>query len=274
MTYSEFIVPISGAANDNIIIERAAKLFSKFKVPTTLVFLEPDPNTVLGWSSDGMVAGYSASLIDAMQSSQDQLWANVSDLAKQNDFFALERLKGLGESKLSERAVLSDLMLVSAECANGEGVVSGDFESALMGEKIPALVLHDSASFEMKNCVVAWNGSPQAARALRAAVPFLQSAKKVTIIHIESANEEQTKISSPELAQKYLVRNSVDAIIETHKKSEKSVGADLINHANRLGADLIVAGAYGHSRAREFIFGGATKCFLKSQRGINLLISH
>ena len=274
MTYSEFIVPISGAANDNIIIERAAKLVAKFKVPTTLLFLEADPNTVLGWSSDGMVAGYSATLVEAMQTSQDQLWQSVLEQSKKHDAFALERFKGLGEGILSERAVIGDLLIVSNECARGDGVISSDFETALMSERLPALVLHDCASFDFKNCVIAWNGSPQVARALKAAVPFLQSAKKVTIIHIESPNEEQTKISNPEFAQKFLVRNGVDAVIENHKKSEKSVGADLINHANRLGADLIVAGAYGHSRAREFIFGGATKCFLKSQNGINLLISH
>ncbi len=274
MTFSEFIVPISGASNDNIIIERAAKLFGRFKVPTTLLFLEPDPNTVLGWSSDGMVAGYSATLVDAMQNSQNQLWQSVLDWSKQYDFFAIERIKGLGEGKLSERAIIGDLMLVSNELARGEGVVSGDFETALMGENIPALVLHDCASFEMKNCMVAWNGSPQAARALKAAVPFLKGAKKVTIIHIENGSLEQNAISDPEFAQKFLAQNHVDAKIEIHKKSEKSVGADLINHANRLGVDLIVAGAYGHSRAREFIFGGATKCLLKSQTGINLLISH
>lgn len=274
MTYNEFIVPISGGANDNLIIARAAKLFSKAKVPTSLLFLETDPNTVLGWSSDGMVAGFSASLVDAMQNSQNQLWESVVEWSKPYDFFTLERLKGLGEGKLSERAVLSDLMIVSAESARGEGPLAGDFEIALMSERIPALVLHENDSFEFKNCMVAWNGSAQCVRALKAAIPFLQSAKKVTIVQIECVSEEKNAISDLKYAQKILAVNGVDAQYETHEKTQKSIGADLINHANRLGVDLLIAGAYGHSRAREFIFGGATKCFLKSQNGINLLISH
>lgn len=275
MTYGEFLIPLSGGKDDAPILARAARLFAAHKVPTTLLYLEADPNDVMGWAADGMVVGLSSSLVENLKKSQQEVWKNVAAEAAKLPDFALERVVGLGEVTLSERASLADLIVVSSECARGGTLATNAFEAALMHERVPALILHEAEKYDFDHCVIAWNGSTQAARAMKAAMPFLCKAKKVTIIQIENGNDAAANvIFDPEKPEKLLCSHNIHAQIKFYPKISKNIGNDIMSYVKELRGDLLIAGAYGHSRAREFVFGGATKTFLHTENNLNLLISH
>ena len=108
--------------------------------------------------------------------------------------------------------------------------------------------------------VIAWNGSFEAANALRAAMPLLKNASAVHIVTID----EDKEFDFPPLgASEYLSRQDVRAELIRESKGTRSVEDRLVATATSLGASYLVMGAYGHRRAREYLFGGVTRNLLK-----------
>lgn len=275
MAYGEIIVPISGGNEDGSILGRAKALFAKYKIPTTLLYIEPDPNDMMYWPADGTVSVMGATLVETIKQTSAELWDKIVAEAAQLPEFSLERVIGPCEILLEERANLADLMVISDVCAQGKTSMSPAFEQALMHGRIPALILHEDDDFSLDNVTIAWDGSPQAARAVKAAMPFIEKAKSVNIVQISEVKETQgTIIREPNLLAAKLEKFGVKPTIVMKECIDKNIGASIVDCVMEMKSDLLVAGAYGHSRAREFVFGGATKSFLKSSGGPHLLISH
>lgn len=117
--------------------------------------------------------------------------------------------------------------------------------------------------------VIAWNGSYEAANAVRAAVPLLKMASRVTVVQF--SEERQRRFPSTLLVE-YLSRHGIHAELESRTTSG-DIESALVSYAERHGASLIVMGGYGHSRAGEFLFGGVTRALIK-ECPIALLMSH
>ena len=133
-------------------------------------------------------------------------------------------------------------------------------ESALFESGQPVLVAPPRAPKSLgENVVISWNCSTEQARATAAALPVLRSAKTVTIITIEGLT-----VPGPPGVQcrDWLAANGITAREVSMGKGGKKPGEVLIVEAQKLGADLIVKGAYTQSRLRQMIFGGATSHLL------------
>jgi nucleotide-binding universal stress UspA family protein len=107
--------------------------------------------------------------------------------------------------------------------------------------------------------VVAWNGSTETARTIALAMPFLAKAEAVVVLSVEEG-----MVPGPaggEIAQG-LMRNGIAAKTQQIRAGDRSVGAAILDQCNELGADLLLKGAYTHSRLRQMIFGGATSHIL------------
>lgn len=120
---------------------------------------------------------------------------------------------------------------------------------------------------------VAWDGSRPAARAVGDAMPFLRRASHVRIF---SATDDKPMVSAArgrEIAQQ-LSSEGVDAIYEEVKKTDRhTIGTFIENYVADHNTDLLVMGAYGHSRLREFVLGGATRSILMNPPGW-IMLSH
>jgi nucleotide-binding universal stress UspA family protein len=116
--------------------------------------------------------------------------------------------------------------------------------------------------------LVAWNASPEAAVALRWATPLLQMASSV---HIAIASDRLTPYPY-DGAARYLARHGIEAEI-LQRPVEDGIGTTIVGAARELGAGLVVMGAYGHSRLREFILGGTTRELLQDAP-LPLLLAH
>jgi nucleotide-binding universal stress UspA family protein len=103
---------------------------------------------------------------------------------------------------------------------------------------------------------VAWKDTAEAARALTASMPFLGKAKKVVILSVDEG-DGGAAVSAGQL-QRTLAWHDIDAEQRLRPKTSDTA-ADLLEAAAKEGADLMVMGGYGHSRAREFVFGGVTR---------------
>jgi len=108
--------------------------------------------------------------------------------------------------------------------------------------------------------LVAWNGSPEPSHAARAAVPMLKLAGEVAIVTVTG---ELSEFPATDAAE-YLARHGIEAKLHEWPKRDLDVAEALLDAADRLGAAYVVMGAYGHSRLRETVFGGATRDMLNS----------
>ncbi|HUC69384.1 MAG TPA: universal stress protein [Stellaceae bacterium] len=122
--------------------------------------------------------------------------------------------------------------------------------------------------------LIGWKSSREAARALNDALPLLQQARSVTVLAInpEAGVGGDGDVPAADIAL-HLARHGVKATAAHTTAKEIDEGNALLNYADDIGADLIVAGGYGHSRTREFIFGGATRTLLTTMT-VPVLMSH
>ena len=148
-------------------------------------------------------------------------------------------------------------------------------EAALFEGKVPALILPDGIEFSTapKNISVAWNESNEALAAVRAAMPFLQAAENVRVVVIDPPAHGPNRSDPGGMLSQYLARQGVRAEIDVLSKTLPRVSDVLLRHAQDTSGDLIVMGAYGHSRFREAILGGATRYMLE-QTELPVLMAH
>jgi nucleotide-binding universal stress UspA family protein len=120
--------------------------------------------------------------------------------------------------------------------------------------------------------VIAWDFSRPAARAVADSLPILQKTKRVRVVTVTNEKTIDTKRSGADLA-KHLDRHDIDVILDTVDAAGRSIGRTLESYIESYDPDLLVMGAYGHSRIRDFILGGATKSML-SRPPIPIFLSH
>jgi nucleotide-binding universal stress UspA family protein len=121
--------------------------------------------------------------------------------------------------------------------------------------------------------LVAWNASREAARAVRDALPLLKRARRVDVVAFDpqrSADHGEQPASDIAL---YLARHGVRASAAQQRGTGIEIGAQILSRAADMEADLIVMGAYGRSRFRERVLGGATRTLLESMT-VPVLMSH
>ncbi len=124
----------------------------------------------------------------------------------------------------------------------------------------------------MDTVVIAWDGSRPAARAVADALPILERAKKVRVLTVWNEKELSSESPGSELS-KYLERRGIEATPDCIDAAGRRIGEILSSYVTANQADLLVMGAYGHSRLRDFILGGATREMLANPP-MPILLSH
>ncbi len=145
-------------------------------------------------------------------------------------------------------------------------------ESLVFGGGGPVLLLPgNAAKHDLAHVAIAWDGSSAASRAVHDALPFITQAKQVSIF--TALDDKEIASQSIQALSLYLERHGIRGRHEDVKAAGLSVGSALQDAAYRNGAGLLVMGAFGHSRLRDFILGGATRSVLDELR-LPVLLSH
>ncbi|MBB4286034.1 universal stress protein [Roseospira goensis] len=166
---------------------------------------------------------------------------------------------------------VSDLIVAGRPMPDRELPSLITLNAALMEAGRPVLVAPPTPVPTVGSSVaIAWNGSPEAARAVQAAMTFLERADTVTIL---AAAESDAPCGADELAQ-YLAWHGVETtILDVRGHHGDDVGKTLLTHCDHRAADLLVMGAYTHSRLRQLILGGVTRHVL-DHATLPVLLSH
>ena len=139
----------------------------------------------------------------------------------------------------------------------------------------PVLVVPYAGHFEapFQRILAAWDGSMEATRAITAAIPLMQEARRVTLAVYNAGREPDTHGGEPgaDMAL-YLARHGIEVEVSS-QVTAIDVGSALLSFAADTDADLLVMGCYGHSRFREIMLGGATRTILQSMT-LPVLMAH
>jgi nucleotide-binding universal stress UspA family protein len=170
------------------------------------------------------------------------------------------------EGGLNQMALLhsryADLVVVTQ---SGEGAVGNLPELFVMGSGRPTLIVPHEGTFTrpLERILVAWNRTREATRALHDSIPLLAGAKSVTVMEVNPESGMEHHIAGADIAR-HLARHRVQVTVSSTAAEGMQVGDVILSRAADFGADCIVMGAYGHSRLREFAFGGATRQILET----------
>jgi nucleotide-binding universal stress UspA family protein len=181
---------------------------------------------------------------------------------------------------LNRRTRVNDVIVLTQpdpRSGNGQAFKARQTETAILASARPVLLLPYANAVETlgTHVLVAWDDSHAAARAVADALPLLRRAERVTILVFNkaaSASDDVGLSDDPSSLCEWLERQGVSAQARVETTSIAIADA-LLSRASDLGSDLIVMGAYGHSRWSERVLGGATRGMLASMT-VPVLMSH
>lgn len=208
----------------------------------------------------------------------EQLLAAFRTSAEKNDVFqqTIAETSGAGDvpNVIVDYARLHDLSIVPVP--SGELIDQWYAEAVIFGAGRPVMVMpqvrQTGRPFSLDTAVVAWDFSRPAARAVADALPILKRMKRVHVLTVTNEKEIATRQSGAALAT-HLARHGVDVVLDSVDAGGRKIGTLIEAHVQACKADLLVMGAYGHSRVRQFILGGATRSMLQ-RPPVPVLLSH
>ncbi len=204
-----------------------------------------------------------AEFLPVVQAAADALRDRLSTrLANEDVAFDWVQEVGPIRPLLVRAEALADLVVLGARDPSGGGKGPSSIVGymAVHGRSPLLVVPETSRSLDLTGpAMVGWNGSLEAAHALRGAVPLLRKASSVTLAgvneHVENSGAFLPCIEGAE----YLSRHGISCEIAEIDRGAETIGKALANAATARGAGFLVVGAYGHGRALETIFGGVTR---------------
>jgi nucleotide-binding universal stress UspA family protein len=254
--------------------EFAISMAEALKAHVTACTYALDPSTPgsgLPWFPDDLVESHMANVVKAAQVTIQ----NFKDAAKSRKVeTACEVLRtslATATDAFGEYARIYDVAVLTQTSRGLEH--SGDLftEAALFYSGRPViLVPRDySAGFRTDRVLIAWDGSQHAARAVSHAMPLLQMAQKIEVLAV--GDKEKIQKSRAAGIVKNLERHGYD--VDLICQDERDDAGAIAREAAARRASLLIMGGYGHSRAREIIFGGVTR-YMASQAPVPVLMAH
>ena len=288
MTIRTLLVPICGGPEDHAALEMAANLARRFEAHVEVLHLRRDSREGMPYLGDGASGAMIEEIIVATEREADD---KASRLKQQFDKWRAAHAIAAAESPptpggasaawrqeigpedqvVAHHGRLTDLIVLPRPDLKID-LASLVFESALLRTGRPLLLAPSAAgpNTQFATVAIAWNGSAEAARALAAARPFLATASRV--IAITANGDGNNAAPTPNLLS-YLAWHGIKAEALVVEAKAVSEGAALLDETRRRKADLLVMGAYTHSRVRQMVFGGVTRHIL-AHAELPLLMAH
>jgi len=214
-----------------------------------------------GWLRAQKQANEEASLAER------RLRSVYSSLAVPNDLKRVDAFEQEVGRICARRARTADMTIMGWSAGEVGDIERAVFEACLFESGRPVLLAPSDAEFSAppKRALVAWNGSREAAHAVREALPLLRRTRltRVVVVDAEDPDFGDLEDGAEQLAR-HLTRHGVAAEIKRAHSSGRDVASTLADEAEHFGAGIIVLGGYGHLRAGQWVYGGATRSALQT----------
>jgi len=275
MSLKDLLVVVDGDSLNPSPLAVATWLAGRFEAH--LVGLHPSSTAKAGLYSASFGTGTfddaMRATVAALEQRADDARAGLEAAALRNGIQAEWRVaRGFPAPETVLNGRYADLVILGQRWSDYDGLRAPDPADVVLDVGCPVLVVPRAGQFERieRHALVAWNGSREAARAVRDALPLLKQVAKVTVLAV---NPEQAGEEPGADIARHLARHGIAVEIDQSAAPEMATADVLLSRAADLGCDLIVMGAYGHARMRETILGGVTRSMLE-QMTVPVLMSH
>jgi nucleotide-binding universal stress UspA family protein len=248
----------------------AVELARRLNTPVTGLFALPDPNAVLMVAAtpeaSGLTASTAQSIIDlqlALKQTAETAFHDATSGGAHGlacDFF---HEVNTVERASANAATLAQAVVFPRSAAKGSAPLNLAFEHVMMEARLPVVLAGTDEFKDGGPVIIAWDGSNGAARAVRFHLPLIRALGHVVIAQAPKDLERDAArpVAEPGTLESWLKRNGIKAEVA---EIDGDVASGLLALAKGCGACMIVAGAYGHSRLGERLFGGTTRRLLEA----------
>ena len=288
MRYRTVLAPISAPEIGLSILQTALHLARPFDAHVDVLHVRPDPRGLVPYTGEGMDGSMIEEIMDVTEregserevrsremfdafAAENEL--RIADEPGDSDGVSISWKSTVGreDEVVATRGRIYDIVAVGRPVKDAALPSPITLEAALLDTGRPILVAPPDARESFgKSVAIAWEGSPEAARAIADAIPLLEKADKVTVLSAKAA--QVSPIDADDL-QHRLAWHGIEGTIQNFEAAASELGAAFLDQASKSGADLLIKGAYSQSRLRQLILGGRTRHILAHAQ-IPVLLSH
>jgi nucleotide-binding universal stress UspA family protein len=287
MTFRTILVHADGTEDANRCLNMGFRMARRLESHIKVLHVRFDPKDTVPLLGEGMSVAMIEDMMDIAEkeggtrSSQARLnfeaivaeqQVKIADSPVDNGFSAcwFEEV-GREDDCIAAHGRLADLIVSARPTAESDVSTNLTLNAAIFETGRPVLVVPPTECPDPGNrVVISWNGSAQSARAVASALPILKAAESVTSFTVDSGKTSGER--APELTS-YLRWHGIESKAQAISGPPSTVGAKLIDDLMSENADLLVMGAYTHSRMRQMILGGVTRYILEHSP-VPVLMSH
>lgn len=277
MAYRDILVYVDASRSADVRLDTAAKLAMRFGAHLIALHVEGMPPMPIELAGSTVAT----TVEEWRKSHQQERLAHTRGLVeaagrKHGLAIELQVDKGNVEDTILLHGCYADLIVVGqpgspTDLSQPVGPSPGVL--ALSSGRPVLVVPHGAGDYSIgDNILVAWKAGAEAVRAVHDAMPLLKAAAEVTVVEVTEKAKDSRRLVGAEMAR-HLTRHGAKVSVRTVEGSIMNDAAKILAQADEVGADLIVMGAYGHSRLREVVMGGMTNYILKHHT-VPLLLSH
>jgi nucleotide-binding universal stress UspA family protein len=276
MVIKNILVPLARDSIEEAGLNLAMTVARAHEARLTALYMLP------GVKFSGYLPIYFPEILEEVIVEQRRRAEEAAEVAK-TEFFALAEREGVKAEWRQADGDPRDVVALNARCADLVLVMQSDREKVsntgydlaeelVMSAGRPVLAVPYAGRFPQvgETVLVAWKPTREATRAVHDAMPFLERAEKVIVYSVNSPDANH--IAGADICT-HLARHGVKAEAHHAVATDIEVGDTLLSAASDYGVDMVVMGAYGHSRLRELVLGGATRSLLHHMT-VPVLMAH
>ncbi|MBM10036.1 MAG: universal stress protein UspA [Magnetovibrio sp.] len=273
MAISHILLPIDATEESQNLIRTCFPFARSFEAHVSVLYIKPDSKDIVPLLGEGMSVAMIEDMIDLAERQSNKRYEKAKQLfdevVAKNDVNIVEAASNGGFSThwilengredevISRYSRLADIIFLSKPKESVDVSINLKIHTAIFESGRAVLIVPSSFSSQVgRRVIISWNGSVQSARAIRAALPILRVSE---FVHIITVHHDRSEYARGGDLKDYLGWHGISA--ETHdiKGSPNVVGPKLLQEVKQLNGDLLVMGAYTHSRMRQLILGGVTR---------------
>ena len=278
--FQDVLVAVVNTREDEAALRTADEICAQTGGRITALLASPLPNSFYAGDAYGGMEVWTTILAELRKEAKTEagrLNTRLAKAASTVEFRTTELDYVLSRETVLMSARHADVTVFSRLTTEGDRHFRRDLiETVLFQSGRPVLIAPPiwTKPYAFKSIIVAWNASRESARAVGDAIGLLEAADKVTLVTVDAAPATFGSGDAPGVdIAAHLAHRGVKVELRNVDGMGRDAGACLLDTARAVDADLIVLGGYGHTRMREFVFGGVTKRLLETSE-FPLFLSH
>jgi nucleotide-binding universal stress UspA family protein len=269
---------LMGTSGDQAVLAAAQAVARPFAAHLECLHIRPDLEAILASevAKKGEDVGAIGEVIESLKTQSAELARRAEDefsaFCDREDVLQAESPPSPGKmnaayreliggqvERLTEQSRCHDLLIVKGGSVDSGGMHPIELGRLIMASGRPVLLSSDASPRRFGTIVIAWKDGPEATRAVTAAMPILEKSERILVV---TTREDDGRVSHCESVISHLAWHGLGAEAHSVDPGKRDAAHAVLEMARAEGADLLVMGAYGHSRFREAVLGGFTHSVL------------